>query len=220
MLWLLLFVPYLCRLTFQAPGLDLRRLQHQQARAEGLSRTQLTDGRQDSVSSLTVKTESVTSVPYLSSTSASLGKSSSAPLLQQTLTSVPGLQVRTEGVSRLPSGFELKSEAVTTAGSMTTVGSAQQRSDNSALQTYGGGGSLTVQTLGKVNVAGSGSAVAVPTAYTTAVTTVATSTTYSSMQDSAGLLGKRVRRVSSKYEDHEQVGVVMINCLGNWRVGG
>lgn len=200
MVQLLLFVPYLCRFTLQAPGLDFRRLQHQQARAEGPSWTQLTDGRTDSVSSLTVKTESVTSVPYLSSTSASLGKSSSAPLLQQSLTS----QVRTEGVSRLPSGFELKSEAVTTAGSMTTVGSTQQRSDNSALPSYGGGSSLTVQTLGKVNVAGSGSAVAVPTAYTTAVTTVATSTTYSSLQD---VLGKRVRRVSSKYEDHEQVGV-------------
>eukprot|EP00731_Ephydatia_muelleri_P035582 Em0137g14a len=198
-------------LTLQAPGLDLRRLQHQQAKAEGPSWTQASDGRADSgVSSLTVKTEGVTSVPYLSSTSASLGKSSSAPLLQQTLTAVPGLQVRTEGVSRLPSGFELKSEAATTPVSMATVGGAQQqqqqqqRNDNSALSAYGGGGSLTVQTLGKVNVAGSGSAAAVPTAYTTAVTTVATSTTYSSVQDGSGALGKRVRRVSSKYEDHEQ----------------
>ena len=99
---------------------------------------------------------------------------------------------------------------------MATVGGAQQqqqqqqRNDNSALSAYGGGGSLTVQTLGKVNVAGSGSAAAVPTAYTTAVTTVATSTTYSSVQDGSGALGKRVRRVSSKYEDHEQVGTCTI----------
>lgn len=160
------------------------------------------------MSSLTVKTEGVTSVPYLSSTSASLGKSSSAPLLQQTLTAVSGLQVRTEGVSRLSSGFELKSEAATTPVSMATVGGAQQqqqRNDNSALPSYGSGGSLTVQTLGKVNIAGSGSAAAVPTAFTTAVTTVATSTTYASVQDGSGALGKRVRRVSSKYEDHEQV---------------
>jgi hypothetical protein len=55
------------------------------------------------------------------------------------------------------------------------------------------------------SVTGTGSVTATPTAYTTAVMTTATTTTSTTVGQSAGpLLGKRVRRQSSKYEDYEQ----------------
>ena len=55
------------------------------------------------------------------------------------------------------------------------------------------------------NVTGIGSVTATPTAYTTAVMTTATTTTSMTPVRLTGqLLGKRVRRQSSKYEDYDQ----------------
>jgi hypothetical protein len=64
--------------------------------------------------------------------------------------------------------------------------------------------SSSASTLG-CNVTGTGSVTATPTAYTTAVMTTATTTTSMTPVHLTGqLLGKRVRRQSSKYEDYDQ----------------
>lgn len=75
----------------------------------------------------------------------------------------------------------------------------------------GVGGSVTAQTLSKVNLnsslmkgTGTGSVTATPTSYMTAVTTTASTTSASAVGSQDSLLGKRVRKQSTKYEDYEQ----------------
>ena len=51
---------------------------------------------------------------------------------------------------------------------------------------------------------------ATPTAYTTAVTTTASTTTMTSGEMASSMLGKRIRRQSSKYEDYEQQTLVPV----------
>jgi hypothetical protein len=133
-------------------------------------------GTVTNVSSLLVKTESITAVPALNS-----GLSASAPEPPQTLPTVPHtVEINPEAlVASMSAAVSLPPPApVALPSSSLTLG-----------------GSVT----------GTGSVTATPTAYTTAVMTTATTTTSTTVGQSAGpLLGKRVRRQSSKYEDYEQ----------------
>jgi hypothetical protein len=105
----------------------------------------------------------------------------STAALQSPIVSVPSifspsLQVKTEGLS--------------TPSPLTMTDMTPQRSID--------------HTVVPIIVTGTGSVTATPTAYTTTVTTLATSTTSMTSQDSSGVLGKRIRRTSTKYEDFEQ----------------
>ena len=105
----------------------------------------------------------------------------STAALQSPIVSVPSifspsLQVKTEGLS--------------TPSPLTMTDMTPQRSIDHAVV--------------PIIVTGTGSVTATPTAYTTTVTTLATSTTSMTSQDSSGVLGKRIRRTSTKYEDFEQ----------------
>lgn len=133
-------------------------------------------GTVTNVSSLVVKTESITAVPALNT-----GLSLSAPEHPQTLPTVPhAVEINPEALD----------STVPPATSVPLPGSVGLTGLGLAL-----GGSVT----------GTGSVTATPTAYTTAVTTTATTTTNTTVGQSSGpLLGKRVRRQSSKYEDYEQ----------------
>ena len=63
-------------------------------------------------------------------------------------------------------------------------------------------------------VTGTGSMTATPSVYTTAVMTTATTTTSVTPGQTQGqLLGKRVRRQSSKYEDYEQQTLSTVSCV-------
>lgn len=130
--------------------------------------------------------------------------------------------------NKMPQNLEIKTEAVSTTGLTET--SPIQRSPDAGLQCpvsqAANGSFVTTQTISKVNIAtvtGSGSVTATPTSYTTAVTTTASTTTASSVhQDSGTVLGKRVRRQSSKYEDQEQqsttVGPLYCNGMCLWHL--
>ena len=169
------------------------------------------------VPSLEVKTEHVVAV--------SAPQSVRAPGLQvqsQGVTIVSSLlQVKSEGVTNLPTlpgggadvgaivempGLEIKTEAVSTSGLVVTS-PVERRSPDTGLSSpaSGGAGVSTPGGLVGMTVTGSGSVTATPTVYTTAVTTTATTTTTPTGQEGASsLLGKRIRRQSTKYEDYEQ----------------
>ncbi|XP_011406316.1 PREDICTED: bromodomain-containing protein 3-like [Amphimedon queenslandica] len=83
-----------------------------------------------------------------------------------------------------PSQLLVKTEGVTSASPLSV----------------GGANRTTPPTL----VTGTGSITATPTAYTTAVTTSATSTTTVGGVTGGSILGKRIRRTSTKYDDFEQ----------------
>ena len=128
--------------------------------------------------------------------------------------------------------LEIKSEAVCSTGTTMTTFTAS-RPSNSPLPctlTPSSGGSVVItQTLSKVNLnktmkgTGTGSVTATPTSYMTAVTTTASTTSASVVgQD---LLGKRVRKQSTKYEDFEQPTAmvcefnfvqVSVECIIGW----
>ena len=92
-----------------------------------------------------------------------------------------------------PSQLLVKTEGITSASPLSV----------------GGASRATPPTL----VTGTGSITATPTAYTTAVTTSATSTTSVGVAEGGGIgsgsvLGKRIRRTSTKYDDFEQTLMV------------
>lgn len=165
------------------------------------STLQVKSGNVTNVSSLQVKTEHIASIPQLPKPGAMTKLSPLERIAAQL------------HASKMPQNLEIKTEAVSTSG--LTVTSPDQRSPDMGSQQClvsqaANGSFVTTQTISKVNVAtvtGSGSVTATPTSYTTAVTTTASTTTASSVhQDSGGtsVLGKRVRRQSSKYEDQDQ----------------
>lgn len=119
-------------------------------------------------------------------------------------------------MAALSSSFrEVKTEAVSSTGP--TVTSPPQAR---GIETGAGAPYMEAQTLTKTSAAGvtgTGSVTATPTAYTTAVATMASSTTVASGEMSSSLLGKRIRRQSTKYEDYEQQSLVPV-CLLNMYV--
>lgn len=171
------------------------------------------------VSSLEIKTEHIAAVPSLDS--------AQVPGLQvqsHGVTTVPSLlEVKSEGVTNVTPclgnsigaakmempGLEVKTEAVSTSGLMATS-PVERRSPDAGLGSPASNGAIAttaVSTAGVVGmtVTGSGSVTATPTAYTTAVTTTATTTTTSTgLEGPSPLLGKRIRKQSTKYEDYEQ----------------
>lgn len=167
--------------------------------------------------SLEVKTERISSVPSLTVTTGEVTKIPSLQVQTQSIKSVSSLQVRSEGVKNVTSlqGFtplnppplEIKTEAVTTSGPTLTM--VEQRSPDTA--TSQNSSFVTTQTVDQVNipaVTGTGSVTATPTAYTNAVTTSASTT---SAEHEVNVLGKRIRRQSTKYEDYEQHTITVRN---------
>lgn len=122
--------------------------------------------------------------------------------------------------------LEIKSEAVYTTGTALTT-TTTSRSSSSPLTctlTSSPTPAVTTQTLGKVNLnksikgTGTGSVTATPTSFTTAVTTTASTTSTTSVgQD---ILGKRVRKQSTKYEDFEQPPLVVSLITLGFHPGG
>lgn len=179
---------------------------------------------------LEVKPESVTNSPALTVQS---GGTANVPLLQvQThgITKVPSLQVKSEGVTKvtsldniasslpaIPSTLEIKTEAVSTTGSAVT--SPVQHSPDAGISQSPAGSFVMTQTVHKANiptsVTGTGSVTAIPNAYTSAVTTTASTTTTTVAQEGVttcqdpSILGKRIRRQSTKYEDYEQQTMIV-----------
>ena len=159
------------------------------------------------IATLTVQSGGVTNVPSLQVKTESIQKVSSLQIAKGTVTKVSSLQA----VST-PSP-ETKTEAVSTTGP--TVSSPIQRSPDAGVSQAAS--FVATQTVGKLSipsVTGTGSVTATPTVYTTAITTTAsttTMTTTSSGQEGAAssLLGKRVRRQSTKYEDYEQQSLIV-----------
>ena len=94
-----------------------------------------------------------------------------------------------------PSQLLVKTEGITSASALSV----------------GGANRTTPPTL----VTGTGSITATPTAYTTAVTTSATSTTTVGGVAGGSVLGKRIRRTSTKYDDFEQPLMVRERERGN-----
>ena len=142
-------------------------------------------GTVTNVTSLLVKTEGITAVPALNS-----GLSVSAPEPLQTLPTVPHtVEINPEALdASVPTAVSLPPHPMALPSSSLTLGG---------------------------NVTGTGSVTATPTAYTTAVMTTATTTTSTTVGQSAGpLLGKRVRRQSSKYEDYEQQTAMVCDGCG------
>lgn len=155
-----------------------------------------------------------------------LSNSPSLEVKTQSITKVSSLQVKSEGVKQveslgrlpsslpvIPSALEIKTEAVSTTGPSVTS-PVQQRSPDAGITSSSAGSFVTTQTVGKIDipvtVTGTGSVTATPIAYTSAVTTTASTTTMTAAQDGittgqdASILGKRIRRQSTKYEDYEQ----------------
>ena len=163
------------------------------------SSLQVKSGNVTNVPSLQVKTEHISSIPTIPKPG-SMTKLSPLERITAQL-----------HASKMPQNLEIKTEAVSTTG-LTETSPVHRTPDDAGLQcpvTQAANSSfVTTQTISKVNIAtvtGSGSMTATPTSYTTAVTTTASTTTASSVhQDSSTVLGKRVRRQSSKYEDQEQ----------------
>ena len=157
------------------------------------------------LSALTVQSGGVTNVPSLQVQTEGIQKVSSLQITKGTVTKVSSLEVVSNFKTPSP---ETKTEAVSTTGQ--TVTSPVQRSPDAGVSQASS--FVTTQTVSKVNVpsvTGTGSVTATPTVYTTAITTTAsttTMTTTSSGQEgaAASLLGKRVRKQSTKYEDYEQ----------------
>lgn len=116
--------------------------------------------------------------------------------------------------------LEIKSEAVCSTDTTMTTFTASRSSVSPlpcTLTPSSGGSVVITQTLSKVNLnntvkgTGTGSVTATPTSYMTAVTTTASTTSASLVgQD---LLGKRVRKQSTKYEDFEQPMAVVCVCV-------
>ncbi len=163
---------------------------------------------------LEIKTEAITSGPSLMVKS---GGVTNVPIVQGVTTAPLSLQVRSSegvGTSSLlrgnggaivaspPSSLEVKTEAVSSTGP-TITSHAQERS------LEGGAGSSFAR-ASATTVTGTGSVTATPTAYTTAVTTIASTTTVASGEVASSSLGKRIRRQSSKYEDYEQQTLVPV----------
>lgn len=133
--------------------------------------------------------------------------------------------------------LEIKSDAVCSTGTTMSTFTASRPSNpplTCTLTPSSGGSVVVTPTLGQVNLnmtmkgTGTGSVTATPTSYMTAVTTTASTTSASVVgQD---LLGKRVRKQSTKYEDFEQptamVCVCVCGCIpgdhskGNSQIGG
>ena len=148
-------------------------------------------GTVTNVPSLLVQTEKITTVPSLQ-------------LLPGTASGPPSSSALAPPV--LPHLPEMKAEVLAT--STMSLPEAQPEAPVAAQATSGQptGGSVT----------GTGSVTATPTAYTTAIMTTATTTTSTTIGQTQGsLLGKRIRRQSSKYEDYEQQTVTVgatTNC--------
>lgn len=178
---------------------------------------------------LEVKSESVTNTN--SPLTVQSDGTANVPSLQvqtQGITKVPSLQVKSEGVTKvssldkiasslqsIPSTLEIKTEAVSTTGSAVT--SPVQHSPDAGISQSPAGSFVTTQTVHKVNVptTGTGSVTAIPNAYTNAVTTTASTTTTTAAQEGVttcqdpSILGKRIRRQSTKYEDYEQQTMIV-----------
>lgn len=122
------------------------------------------------------------------------------------MTSSSALQVQSGSVQNVPS-LEIQSSALTSFPSSQTTPLVKTEGMSSAsLSLTGGLQRTTIYTTTTPIVTGTGSITATPTAYTTAETTTATSTTTTTGQET--ILGKRVRRTSTKYEDFEQPPIV------------
>lgn len=117
--------------------------------------------------------------------------------------------------------LEIKTEALPTLGP--TLTTPTTRTSNSPVEhspSPSNGASVTAQTLSKVNLnasllgTGTGSVTATPTSYMTAVTTTASTTYAPTAANQESLLGKRVRKQSTKYEDYEQPPTVAVGGEG------
>lgn len=142
-------------------------------------------GTVTNVSSLLVKTEGITAVPNL------IQDLPPPPHTIPTTTSIPHMvEINPDALdpiipTSIPSSVSLPppSSSITSNPSITLTGS----------------------------VTGTGSVTETPAVYTTAVTTTATTTTSTSPgQTVSQIVGKRVRRQSSKYEDYEQQTSVVV----------
>lgn len=161
-----------------------------------------------------------TSVPVLLSSVQTAAPNTQPPpgltVQSGTITNVSPLLVKTEGITAVPalsSGLSLPPHPPPT---MPTVPHTVEINPDaihppvpvslSPLTTVSSTLSANTSSFAlEGSVTGTGSVTATPTAYTTAVMTTATTTTSTLVgQTSGALLGKRVRRQSSKYEDYEQ----------------
>lgn len=187
------------------------------------------------VPSLEVKTTGITRVPSLDSahlpallTSAHTNPNDPSLQVQKaktenTITKVSSLEriaAQLQANQLLKSQtLEIKTEAVTTIGPTLTTVSARSSRSPVEHTSANNGSSVTAQTLSKVNLntslkgIGTGSVTATPTSYMTAVTTTASTTSASIVGSQESLLGKRVRKQSTKYEDYEQPTVTVCVLL-------
>ena len=131
---------------------------------------------------------------------------SSHPFLT-TPTSV--LQVKSGSIQNVPS-LEIQSNslqappmAVTSTTTLSTMSSSLQIKTE-GVATPPSSTASGLQRIAMPIVTGTGSVTATPTAYTTAVTTLATSTITGTGAGQETVLGKRIRRTSTKYDDYEQ----------------
>lgn len=135
--------------------------------------------------------------------------SSQPSVVAPIMTSSSALQVQSGSVQNVPS-LEIQSSALTSfpssLQSQTTPLIKTEGMSSASLSLTGGLQRTTIYTTTTPIVTGTGSITATPTAYTTAETTTATSTTTTTGQET--VLGKRVRRTSTKYEDFEQPPIV------------
>ena len=142
-------------------------------------------GTVTNVSSLLVKTESITAVPTLNPPAA-YDPSQTLPALPHMIEISP---VALD--PSVPTSLPLPPSLTLTSAPLPPLSSAPP--------------SLTE------SITGTGSVTATPSAYTTAVTTTATTTTSTTPGQSVGqMAGKRIRRQSSKYEDYEQQTVAAV----------
>lgn len=163
------------------------------------------------VSSLQIETAAVTRVTKLEVNSEhSSTKSPSMPLVQAaspgqapshlapTIKKVSNLEriAAQLQANKLPKSSEIKTEAITTSGLTTTNSLSRRNSDAGQPNAK----SVNTYTINKTVV----SPVDVVTSQVTPVTTIASTTT---AQES--ILGKRIRRQSSKYEDYEQHSITV-----------
>ena len=179
---------------------------------------------------LEVKPESVANSSALTIQSGGTANVPSLQVQTQGITKVPSLQVKSEGVTKvtsldniasslpvIPSTLEIKTEAVSTTGSAVT--SPVQHSPDAGISQSPASSFVMTQTVHTANVpttvTGTGSVTAIPNAYTNAVTTAASTTTTTAAQEGvttcqdASILGKRIRRQSTKYEDYEQQTMIV-----------
>lgn len=187
------------------------------AKATGVPRLPPLEVQSEAIATLTVQSGGVTNVPSLRVQTEGIQKVSSVQMTPGTVTKVPSLQVVSN--SKTPSP-ETKTEAVSTTSP--TVTSPIQRSPDAGVSQASS--FVTTQTISKVDVpsvTGTGSVTATPTVFTTAITTTASSTTTTSTSSGQegsppSILGKRVRRQSTKYEDYEQQSLtvcVLVHCV-------